>query len=248
MSEFKVDLHVHTDASPDGRSPLPALAAAAKARGLHALAITDHNLCTPVPAEWDGILLIPGCEVSTRSGHITGLFLERPLDLDMSGPLPPPEAAVEAIHHAGGLAVLAHPYQRPGAKPEEFAIPFDGVETANARAAFKVPDAHEKAVRLARQWALPCVGGSDAHDAAEVGNACTILAVDVLSLPRLRQAVLAGGEAVLCRDTPHFRKGLSQWTKARRAGLARLPKAALYVAYCAALDICKPRRSPPCLL
>ena len=96
MSEFKADLHVHTSASPDGRSALPALAAAARARGLHALAVTDHNLCTPAPAALDGVLLIPGCEVSTQAGHITALFLERPLDLDMSGPLPPPEAAVEA--------------------------------------------------------------------------------------------------------------------------------------------------------
>ena len=248
MSEFKADLHVHTSASPDGRSAQPALAAAARARGLHALAVTDHNLCTPAPAALDGVLLIPGCEVSTQAGHITALFLERPLDLDMSGPLPPPEAAVEAIHRCGGLAVLAHPFQRPGAKPEDLAAAFDGVETANARAAFKVPDANEKAAGLARRWALPCVGGSDAHDAAEVGNAYTVLTADALTLPALRQAAAAGGRAVLCRNTPHFRKGLSQWTKARRAGWKYLPRAALYAAYCAALDICNPRRSPSCLL
>ena len=247
MREYRADLHVHTSASPDGRSSLPALAAAARARGLHALAVTDHNLCTPVPAELDGVLLIPGCEVSTQAGHVTALFLERPLDLDMSGPLPPPEAAVEAIHRAGGLAVLAHPFQRPGARPEELPAIFDGVETANARAAFKAPDANAKAAALALQWGLPRVGGSDAHDAAEVGNACTILTADALTLPALRQAA-ADGRAVLYRDTPHFRKGLSQWTKARRSGWRRLPKAALYLAWCAALDICNPRRSPTCLL
>ena len=246
MREYKADLHVHTSASPDGRSSLPALAAAARVQGLNALAITDHNLCTPVPAELDGVLLIPGCEVSTQAGHVTALFLERPLDL--SGPLPTPEAAVEAIHQAGGLAVLAHPYQKPGARPEELAAVFDGVETANARAAFKVPDAQEKANRLARRWGVPCVGGSDAHDAAEVGNAYTVLTSEALSRPALRKALLGGGEAVLRRNTPHFRKGLSQWTKARRSGWRRLPKAALYLAWCAALDICNPRRSPPCLL
>lgn len=237
MSNFKADLHVHTDASPDGRSSLPALAAAARARGLHALAVTDHNLCTPVPAALDGVLLIPGCEVSTQAGHITALFLERPLDLDLSGPLPPPEEAVEAIHRSGALAVLAHPCQKPGARPEQLAIAFDGVETANARAALKVLDANEKAAGLARLWALPRIGGSDAHDAAEVGNAYTVLTADELTLAALRQAVLAGGEAVLHRSTSHFRKGLSQWTKARRTSPARLPRAALYLAWCAALDI-----------
>lgn len=243
--EIYADLHVHTDASPDGRSALPALAAAAKARGIHALAVTDHNLCTPVPAELDGVLLIPGCEISTSIGHIAALFLERPLDA--LGHLPEPEAAVDAIHQAGGLAVLAHPYQRPGAEPERFDFPLDGVETANARAALKVPEANVRAARLAAQRSLPCTGGSDAHDRAEVGNAYTVLEADELTLPALRRAVLSGGRAVLHRETSHFRKGLSQWTKARRTGLSRLPKAAAYLAWCAALDLCNTRRSTPCL-
>lgn len=238
MSTFSVDLHVHTDASPDGRSPLPALVKAARAAGLHAIAVTDHNLCTPVPAELDGVLLIPGCEVSTQIGHITALFLERPLELDRLGKLPPPEAAVDAIRAAGALAVLAHPYQRPGAEPERFTFPLDGIETANARASFKAADANEKAAELARQRALPCTGGSDAHDAAEVGNAYTLLDAGDLSLPSLRRALAEGRcTAVLRRGTPHIRKGLSQWTKARRGGIVRLPKAALYLAYCAALDL-----------
>lgn len=110
MSLFRADLHVHTDASPDGRSPLAAIARAARRAGLDAVAVTDHDLCTPVPETLEGVLLIPGCEVSTAAGHVTGLFLERPLDLAALGRLPPPEEAAAAIRAAGGLAVLAHPY------------------------------------------------------------------------------------------------------------------------------------------
>ena len=76
------------------------------------------------------MLLIPGCEVSTRAGHITGLFLDRPLE--PLPHLPPPEEAVAAIRRAGGLAVLAHPCARPGARPEEFAFDLDGL-TASRR-------------------------------------------------------------------------------------------------------------------
>lgn len=76
----RADLHVHTTASPDGRSALPELAAAARRAGLDALAVCDHDLCTPVPERLEGVLLIHACEVSTRAGHITGLFLDRPLD------------------------------------------------------------------------------------------------------------------------------------------------------------------------
>ena len=85
MNTYLVDLHVHTAASPDGRSSLADLAAAAKRAGLDAMAICDHDLCTPVPEALEGVLLIPACEVSTRAGHITGLFLDRPLDLEALG-------------------------------------------------------------------------------------------------------------------------------------------------------------------
>ena len=240
MSIYRVDLHVHTAASADGRSSLEDIAKAARAAGLDAVAVTDHNLCTPVPAALEGVVLIPGCEVSTAAGHITGVFLERPLEA--LGRLPPPEAAVRAIREAGGLAVLAHPYQRPGAAPEAFAFPLDGIEAANARACFKVPEANEKAAALAQKRGLPAAGGSDAHDAAEVGSAYTELEAQALTLPALREALAAGrSRAVLRRNTSHFRKGLSQWTKARRGGsLPRLGKAALYLGYCAALDVLRP--------
>ncbi|MDE7244527.1 MAG: CehA/McbA family metallohydrolase [Oscillospiraceae bacterium] len=238
MGIYFADLHVHTNASPDGRSSLDALTAAAKNAGLHALAVTDHNLCTPVPPEMNGILLIPGCEVSTRAGHITALFLEKPLPVFDS--LPAAENAIAAIHDAGGLAVLAHPYQRPGAVPENFSFRTDAVETANARAALKVPAANRLAAQLAENLSLPAAGGSDAHDAKEVGNACTVFTASELTLSALREA-LASGEtaAVLHRDTPHIRKGLSQWTKARRTGIRKLPKAAAYLAWCAVQDLCR---------
>ena len=242
MSIYRVDLHLHTAASPDGRSSLEGIAKAAKAAGLDAIAVTDHDLCTPVPAALEGVLLIPGCEVSTAAGHITGLFLERPLPLEALGRLPAPETAVEAIREAGGLAVLAHPYQRPGAAPEQFTFPLDAIEAVNARACFKVPEANEKAAALAQKRGLPAVGGSDAHDAAEVGNAYTELEAEALAVSALREALAAGrSRAVLRRNTSHFRKGLSQWTKARRGGgLPRLGKAALYLGYCAALDVLRP--------
>lgn len=244
MSIYRADLHIHTSASPDGRSSLADIARAARAAGLDAAAITDHDLCTPVPETLEGVLLIPGCEVSTRAGHITGLFLERPLPLAELGRLPAPEDAVAAIRAAGGLAVLAHPYHRPGAAPEEFTFPLDGIETANARACFKVPEANEKAAALAARRDLAAVGGSDGHDAAEVGNAYTELEAEALSLPALREALASGrSRGVLRRNTSHYRKGLSQWTKARRVGgIPRLGRAAVYMGYCVVLDICRAPR------
>lgn len=238
---YKADLHVHTAASPDGLSSLEELTSAAKAAGLDAIAVTDHNLCTPVPRRLNGVLLIPGCEVSTAQGHVTGLFLDGPLDLEglRKDGLPGGAAAVAEIRRRGGIAVLAHPYQSRSAAPERFDFRPDCVEGANARAAFKVKEANEKAAALARSWGLPGVGGSDAHSRREVGNAFTQIEAPALTLADLKAAVLAGRcTPVLVRNTPHLRKGLSQFAQARRrGGLKNWAVGCAYVAYCAGLDI-----------
>lgn len=78
---YRVDLHVHTArGSTDPALCLPELVRAARQAGLDAIAITDTDYCTPVPIELRGVVLIPGCEVSTLGGSILGVFLERPLD------------------------------------------------------------------------------------------------------------------------------------------------------------------------
>lgn len=238
---FRIDLHVHSHASPDGLSSLEELAAAAKAAGLDAIAVADHNLCTPTPEILDGVLFIPACEVSTTGGHVLGLFLDAPLDLDAlrRDGLPTGEAAVAEIHRRGGVAVLAHPCEKPGADPEKLSFRPDGVEAANARACFKVKDANERAAALAGRWGLPATGGSDAHSKHEVGNACTEADCDELTLPALKAAVLAGRcRPVPVRNTPCFRKGLSQFAqRRRRGGLKNLAVGAAYVVYCAGKDL-----------
>lgn len=240
MPAYKIDFHVHTDASADGRSSLAAQAAAAKAARLDAIAVTDHNQCTPVPPSLDGMLLIPGCEVSTQAGHITALFLAQPLDLEAlwANGLPAPEAAVAEIRRCGGLAVLAHPFQRLGADAASYDFSLDGVETANARAAFKNRNAHHQAADFASARDLTPMGGSDGHAAAEVGNAYTLVEAEALTLSALREAVAAGRcRPVLARDTSHFAKGLSQFAAARRSGSpARLAKGVAYLGYTALLD------------
>ena len=233
MSLFRADLHVHTDASGDGRSTLARQAAAARAAGLDAMAVTDHDRCTPVPERMEGVLLIPGCEISTTLGHITGLFLARPVDMVALEKPRSPEAAVRAIHEAGGLAVLAHPYELREPDRAGLQVALDGMETANARADLKDAHANEKAAALAAELGLAPVGGSDGHHAKEVGNAYTELEAAELTLDALR-AALAGRRcrAVLVRRTGWVQKGLSQWRAARRHGPRRQIHGLLYLGKC----------------
>lgn len=234
--KVKADLHVHTDASPDGRSGLAALTAAARAKGLQAMAVTDHNRCTPVPEQMNGVLLIPGCEVSTRSGHITALFLKEPLALPKG--LPKAAEAISEIHRCGGVAVLAHPFQSKGRTADEFTFETDGIEVCNARADLKRKDANALAAQLAADRKGIPIGGSDAHSAKEVGNAYTGLECDACTLEALREALEKGRtQPVLARKTTHRQKGLSQWKAARGRGFSALPKAAVYCIWCVIQDI-----------
>ena len=191
---LRVDLHIHTDHSIDGRHSLERMAAAAKQAGLDAMAITDHDQCTPLPPELEGVLLIPACEISTQVGHITGLFLDRPVAFDTlcKDGRPTGQAAVEEIHRCGGLAVAAHPFQKPGVDGSRLPPGLDAVEGVNARANFKVSDANAKA----RQWAmdhhLPAVGGSDSHGFQEVGNGYTEVDCPEKALSALKEAITAG--------------------------------------------------------
>ena len=240
--KLKADLHVHSAASPDGRSTLGQLAREAKARGLQAIAICDHNLCTPLPESAD-VLLIPGTEISTRAGHILGLFLERPVDfgtLCAHGAFPSAEQAVEAIRRAGGLAVIAHPFESASADRKTIgALPLDGVECANARAAMKQKDANAEALALAEKRKLPGTGGSDAHGADELAACYTVLDAPSCTLPALREALASGrAEPVFVRDCRWVQKGRSQMTKARRAGgLRRRLRACVYFAACVWRDV-----------
>ena len=98
-----LDLHLHSQASPDGRMTVEEIAAAARARGLHGVAVCDHDVVYTGPTEVDGVLLIPGVEFSTEHGHLLGLFVRQPMVYTTW------EETTQAVRRLGGLTVLAHP-------------------------------------------------------------------------------------------------------------------------------------------
>lgn len=236
--ELKIDLHVHSDASPDGRSTLDELARAAKARGLDAIAVCDHNRFTlETPEEREGVLLLPGCEVSTRTGHVLALFCRSPFPLPAE--LPGLADASELIHGAGGIAVIAHPYTRADRDREDEARFLDGAECANARAFFHNPAANAMAEDFAARHGLIRTGGSDAHHAGEVGNCCTVARCAERTPEAVEAALRAGAcRPVFVKNTSRTRKGLSQLTAARRrGGVKNLCVGLAYTVWCAGRDI-----------
>ena len=235
---IRADLHVHSLASADGSSTTRQLAAQAKARGLAAIAVSDHDVCTPLPAHAD-VLLIPAVELSTDSGHVLGLFLQRPISGEfLRGYLPAADCIAE-IHSCGGAAVLAHPFAPQKLEQRELqSLSLDAVETANARAALR-PGANEKANALANAMGLPSTGGSDAHSAREIANAYTEFDAENCTLDALREALLAGRCRAVLQTPCRWRdKGRSRLQKGcRMGGFSNILRARIYQIACVFRDI-----------
>ena len=100
MSRIKLDMHTHSEYSPDSRTPLEAQLAALRAAGIDVVCATDHNTiegALRMREIADGVRVIVGEEVSSRDGEIIGLFLEKPIPRDLSA-----EDTIARIHDQGG--------------------------------------------------------------------------------------------------------------------------------------------------
>ena len=106
----RADLHIHSLAS-DGVSSVAEILGAAEASDLDIIALTDHDrieaalaLQALARAHDSEVQIIVGEEVSTRSGHVVALFIEKRIR-----PWQSLRATVGQIHEQGGLAIIAHP-------------------------------------------------------------------------------------------------------------------------------------------
>jgi len=181
--KYRIDLHCHSRFSSDGVSEPEEMVQAAKERGLHGFAITDHNTCACVDyflshglMREDGhpvndFLILPGQEITTSAGHLLALGVRLP---DLKGIRP--AEAVGLIQEAGGLAVPPHPYDnfRAGIREsilDELAL--EAIEVFNAAVTFK--RANRRAYDYATKRDLAMTAGSDAHHVEAIGTACTVL-------------------------------------------------------------------------
>ena len=150
--------------------------------GLDVIAVTDHDTIEGALRAADHaagrrrLEVVIGEEVSSRDGHIVGLFLERRIRPGMSA-----AATVHAIHDQGGLAVAVHPFWRTQRRVRggpvhgvgwlAAELDFDAIEVENATPGFYLFN------QLARRMNLGLgaaeLGGSDAHILDAVGRAYT---------------------------------------------------------------------------
>jgi predicted metal-dependent phosphoesterase TrpH len=166
---LRVDLHLHSHYSHDGRSSLEELIDRAAECHLDRIALTDHNTVEGalVLARTAPGLAIVGEEIKTREGEVIGLFITSRV-----APYLAPEDAMDLIHEMGGLTYVPHPLDRNRAhfsadRIVALANRIDIIETYNP---WCEPEANRAAARLADELGKVTATGSDSHSALELGR------------------------------------------------------------------------------
>lgn len=201
----RADLHIHTLASDGTASVGEILDAVAARDDLDVIAITDHEridaaIAARAMAADRGMAtqVVVGEEVTTRGGHLLGLFLERPIPSLRSL-----RWTIAAIHDQGGLAIPAHPLVPYPLCAQGFVLrgllgdsdPLyhpDGLETFNPTTLGR--PWHRRVVAFADEFGLAHIGNSDAHTTDAIGTGWTTF--PGRTADDLRRAVIA-------RETHH---------------------------------------------
>jgi predicted metal-dependent phosphoesterase TrpH len=182
-SRSRADLHMHTNHSDGWPSPAELVGHVTTRTDLRVIAVTDHDTIegalrvADIASRSGRVEVVVGEEVSSRDGHILGLFLERRVRPGMSA-----AATLHAIHEQGGLAVAPHPFWRTQRQVRNGGVvhgvgwlaaelDFDAIEVENATPGFYVFN------RMARRFNLGLgateTGSSDAHIVDAIGRAYT---------------------------------------------------------------------------
>jgi hypothetical protein len=162
---IEVDLHMHTDHSPDCATPVEVLLETARDRGLGAIAITDHNEVSGalegrrIAAEMGDLKVIVAEEVKTaEQGEVIGLFLEEKIPRGMTM-----AETIAEIRRQGGLVYVPHPFDRFHRCPITSTRLVEEVDILEVQPARRAHPPQRGAERFARKYRIVPGAGSDSH-------------------------------------------------------------------------------------
>jgi len=178
----KADLHIHTNQSDGLATPEEIVQYAATKTDLKVIAITDHNSiegglrARAAAARFPGIEVVVGAEITSKWGHILGLFLEEDIPAGLSA-----AETISRINEQGGIAIIAHPFANRafgpfglkslGKRIEDVA--FQAMEVYNS-SPYLVWANRLAAKAFAAGQGVAATGGSDAHVLKAVGSGYTL--------------------------------------------------------------------------
>jgi predicted metal-dependent phosphoesterase TrpH len=203
----RADMHIHSIASDGTASAVQILEYVESHTDLDVIAIADHERieaaveCRRIARERGSrVEVVVAEEVTTRSGHLLGVFLQAQLRRNQRL-----ETTVAEIHEQGGLAIVPHPFSAFTKGMRKHAIMrvhrsadpliyWDALEGFNPSTAGRYGRA--ATIRLAAELDLPLVGNSDGHTLDTIGDGRTFF--PGTTAEDYRRAVLAGTTTGTC--------------------------------------------------
>lgn len=198
---YKIDLHTHSQVSPDGGITADQFEAVLKNNLLDIIAVTDHNQTDFAVGlkQRLGDRIIVGEEIMTTDGEIIGLFLSSTIKPGLS-----PAETIKQIKEQGGIVYIPHPFEgvRKGLNAEvleELVDSVDIIEVCNGRAFLQ--DRSTQAVIWSKLNRIIGVASSDAHGMRGLGKTYT----RVPELPTQENFIEVLSHGVPVTDRPGLR-------------------------------------------
>lgn len=179
---LKLDLHIHSEYSDDGKGTPEEIINSVKKKGLNGIAITDHN---NVKGGLEGLkyssedfLVIPGIEISTSDGHILALNVKENIPKGLTA-----SETVDKILDLNGIPIVPHLFRNmSGIKEKKLKILKNKINAIEVFNSCSLPQSNLKTARVAKKYNLGGTGGSDAHIPKYAGEAYTLVDSTDLSL------------------------------------------------------------------
>ncbi len=173
---FRIDLHIHSKLSGDSDSEPEEIIERALEMGLDGIAFTEHysyeasEPVEPLKEKYkDRILILRGVEFSSKEGHclVFGFNTDRHLEK-----YTPVAELIEIVQSAGGVVIPSHPFRGINSMGE-LIRDLKGLFAIEGFNGYNRHSLNLRAIDLAEELGIAFTGGSDAHEAHEVGQCFT---------------------------------------------------------------------------
>jgi hypothetical protein len=170
---MKMDLHVHSKYSEDGKDSIKDIVKAIKKKNLQGVAITDHNeikgALKALNYAEKGFVVIPGIEISTSDGHIIALGVKEIIPRALTV-----EETIEKIIDAGGIPIVPHLFRAmSGIKKDKLKLIYKKIPAIEVFNGYSMPRTNIRVAKVAKELNLGGTGGSDAHEISHIGYGYT---------------------------------------------------------------------------
>jgi predicted metal-dependent phosphoesterase TrpH len=205
---LKADLHLHTAEDPLDRVRYTAKELISKAadKGFEVISITNHHQMTFnqdlfSQAKEEGILLIPGVELTIQRRHVLVL---NPPPHEKCSDFP----SLSKLQRPETLIIAPHPYYPGRYSLNEYLLEhielFDALEFCHFYS--QMINFNLRAVEVSHSFGLPLIGNSDAHFFSQLGSTYSLINAEK-NLESIFGAIRQKKLKIVSRPLKHFEMG-----------------------------------------